>query len=356
MPPSLEKPKRKKKDQKQKQKQKQEQTVIVNIHKGKKSSAPRNNGIEKPKEPKEQPKTYNSFSFSSPQAQNPIGEYLKMYSKDLYSKIEQSIKSRDAVINSADEATKPIITVKSAERTSTPLITPRKSPENTLQENYLRNQEQIPLTIGDSTVLDIVTTLDTPVELSSPLPEPSPEEITKDTVEAIKKVEEPPDLFTVLASPISVPTGQVQRQLKGARQLGRPPGTTKEVMAERALMGQEDTRTLESQKIARPVGRPPGTARNLQAMYEDPENQPRIIPVKPLPPPRSRILSAPNISGRLASFNSPLRQDSSDLSIPARFYRRKSEDSPFTEFEQPPKSTPIRRSSLNIGSRLGSPV
>jgi len=138
MPPSLEKPKRKKKGYKQKQKQ--EQTVIVNINKQKRGerSVPRNNGIEKPKEQKDQPKTYNSFSFSSPQAQNPIGEYLKMYSKDLYSKIEQSIKSRDAVINSADEAIKPIITVKSADRTPTPLelITPPKSFEKSLQENY----------------------------------------------------------------------------------------------------------------------------------------------------------------------------------------------------------------------------
>jgi len=364
MPPSLEKPKRKKKDQKQKQKQKQQQTVIVNINKQKRGekSGQRNNGIEKPKE-KEQPKTYNSFSFSAPQAQNPIGEYLKSYSKDLFTKIEQSIKSRDPVINSADEAIKPIITVKSAERIPTPLelITPPKPFGKTLQENYLRNQEQIPLTIGDSTVLDNVTTLDTPVELSSPLPapEPSPEEITKDTVEAIKKVEESPDLFTVLNSPVKADElpSQVQRQLIGARQLGRPPGTTKEVMAERALMGQEDT----FKKIKRPVGRPPGTnqpildARNLQAMYEDPENQPRIIPVKPLPP-RSRILSAPNISGRLASFNSPPRQDSSDLNLPARVYRRKSENSPFTVFEEPPKSTPIRRSSINIGSRLGSPL
>ena len=135
---------------KQRQKQKQQQTVIVNINtrtpvqRGERSG-PRNNGIEKPKEtPKEQPKTYNSFSFSMPQAQNPIGEYLKVYNKELYSKIEQSLKSKDAVINSSDEAVKPIISVKSAERIPTPLelITTPKSFEKKLQENYLRRQEE----------------------------------------------------------------------------------------------------------------------------------------------------------------------------------------------------------------------
>lgn len=197
MPPTLEKSKRKKKSG-FKQKQKQQQTVIVNINKRTQSvqrgerSGPRNNGIEKPKEtPKEQPKTYNSFSFSMPQAQNPIGEYLKVYNKELYSKIEQSLKSKDAVINSSDEAINPIISVKSAERIPTPLelITPPKSFEKNLQENYLRRQEEpTPLTIGGPTKLDGITTLDSPQSLSlDDVPEVPPEEITKDTVETTKK-------------------------------------------------------------------------------------------------------------------------------------------------------------------------
>ena len=135
---------------KQKQKQKQQQTVIVNINKQKRS-VPRGNGIEKPKEqPKEQPKTTNnSFSFSMPQAQqNQLGEYLKIYNKELYRKLDEVLaKSKDPVINSVEDRLKPILSVKSPERIPTPLETPQREITigQTVQENYLQKQEEQPL-------------------------------------------------------------------------------------------------------------------------------------------------------------------------------------------------------------------
>jgi hypothetical protein len=130
---------------KQKQKQKQQQTVIVNINKQKRS-VPRGNGIEKPKEqPKEQPKTTNnSFSFSAPQAQqNQLGEYLKIYNKELYRKLDEVLaKSKDPVINSVEDRLKPILSVKSPERIPTPIetIPQPKTLEQTLQEHFTEQQ------------------------------------------------------------------------------------------------------------------------------------------------------------------------------------------------------------------------
>lgn len=341
MPPTLEKSKRKKKSG-FKQKQKQQQTVIVNINKrtpvqrGEKA-VPRNNGIEKPKEtPKEQPKTYNSFSFSMPQAQqNPIGEYLKVYNKELYSKIEQSLKSKDAVINSSDEAVNPIISVKSAERIPTPLelITPPKSFEKKLQENYLRRQEEpTPLTIGEPTKLDGITTLEEPsqsVSLDEPPEEPSKEEVSKDTVESLKKVDDAPDLFALLASPESTSPTISEPSKRGP---GRPKGSTLKSMVERNLMGAED-KIVQS----RPVGRPKGTNNAfLRARFEEQQLQlnkntenPSALPIRAI--------------------------TTDDLTIPQRVARRKTEDT-FTKIDEPPKSAPQRRASLSFDRRLGSPL
>ena len=178
---SLEKTKRKKKGYKKLQKrdgfQKQKQTVIVNINKQKRTSVPRNNGIEKPKE-KEQPKTYNSFNFSMPQAHNPISDYLKVYNRDLFAKIEQAIKTKDSVINSTNEVLLPI-------------------PTPTSLDNYLKNQEALkkPLVIREPIVLPVITTIDEPQSLDDlEVPEVPTEEITQDTVDSLKKTEEPPDL------------------------------------------------------------------------------------------------------------------------------------------------------------------
>lgn len=338
MPPTLEKSKRK---YKAKQKQKQQQTVIVNINKRTpvqrgERSGPRNNGIEKPKEtPKEQPKTYNSFSFSMPQAQNPIGEYLKVYNKELYSKIEQSLKSKDAVINSSDEAVKPIISVKSAERIPTPLelITTPKSFEKKLQENYLRRQEEpTPLTIGEPTKLDGITTLEEPsqsVSLDEPPEEPSKEEVSKDTVESLKKVDDAPDLFALLASPESTSPTISEPSKRGP---GRPKGSTLKSMVERNLMGAED-KIVQS----RPVGRPKGTNNAfLRSRFEEQQLQLYKNTENPSALPRRATTT-------------------DDLSIPQRVARRKTEDT-FTEIDEPPKSAPQRRASLSFGRRLGSPL
>lgn len=357
MPPSLEKPKRKKKDQKQKQKQKQEQTVIVNINKQKRV-APRNNGIKRPKE-KEQPKTFNSFSFSSPQAQNPIGEYLKLYSKDLFSKIEQSIKSRDPVINSVNESLNPIIAVKSPERKPTVLETIK--PPTTL-DNFIKTQEDLatPLVIGEPTVLPDVTTLDEPSisldeELIEPAPEVPPEEISKDTVESLKKVEESPNLFELLSKSVKPSIEQAKMGAEdkqsapiqlGAepKKRGRPP-LSAEVKAEREILKAEtknpvgrpplsaeekaEREILKKAEFKRPVGRPIGTTNELRARlnnFVEPENH-------------TSVLSIP-------------RQQSSDLTIPSRVQRRKQEN-PFTSISEA-KSPPLRRASINIGTRLGS--
>jgi len=330
MPPSLEKPKRKK--QKQKQKQKQQQTVIVNINKQKRENkaAPRN-GIEKPKEQKEQPKTFNSFSFSSP-AQTQIGEYLKGYNKDLFSKIEQSIKSRDAVINSTNESLNPIISVKSVVRKPTVLET---IPVPITLDTVLKKKE--PLIIGEPLLETGVTTLDSPESLSldepaSPLLDPEPEEITKDTVEFLKKVEEPPDLFKLLSSP-EKPVSPKDTPI----QLGAPIEPVPKKRGRPSLTEEEKLQRAENKAlITRPVGRPFGTtndslrARLNNQLYVDTENPPKFASVK------------------------PIRQQSEDLVLPSRIQRRK-EESLFTGISEsnPP---PQRRSSISFGSRLGSPL
>ena len=339
MPPSLEKPKRKKKGYKKLpvSKQKQQQTVIVNINKRTQpvQRAPRNNGIEKPKE-KEQPKTYNSFSFSSPQASNPIGDYLKVYQKDLFAKIEQAIKTKDPVINSSNESLNPIIAV---ERKPTVLETIK--PPTTL-DNFLKKKEDLsaPLVIGSPVILPDVTTLDEPESISlDDLPEPEPEEKSKDTVETLKKVDEPPDLFGLLSksSPVELGAEVIPPVELGAEVI--PPvelGAEPKKRGRPPLSEEEKTKRSEIKAvITRPVGRPIGStndslrARLNNQLYEDTENPPKFASVKSIP-----------------------RQQSADLPIPTRIQRRK-EEGLFTKIDEP-KLAPQRRSSLSFGSRLGS--
>ena len=346
---SLEKPKRKKKVTGFKQKQKQQQTVIVNINKQKRPSAPRNNGIEKPKE-KEQPKTYNSFSFSMPQAQNPIGDYLKVYQKDLFTKIEQAIKTKDPVINSTNEILNSLITV---ERTPTVL---EQIPVPTTLDNFLKNQEELrkPVIIGEPTILQEVTTLDepsislddieepisfvppipeqsptpeigSPPELSSPskpspLPEISPSEITRDTVESIKRVEEPPNLFKALSP------SRPERKFE-----------------------VEERRSNSPIELGAPVGNLPATPRRGRPPLSAEEKAFRAEVKASLTRPVGRPYGSTTIRERIN--NEPFRQQSTDLTIPSRIQRRKEENA-FTGIE--PKSAPQRRASLNFGSRLGS--
>jgi len=330
MPQTLEKKKYKAKrrgepipDKYSKIKQNQQQTVIVNINKQKRGQR---SSIEKPKEQKEQPKTINQFSFSMPQTQNPIGEYIKMFNKDLFNKIERAIKTKDPVINSLDE---PVAisrqAVKELKRIPTPLET---IPQPPTIDNFLKNHEELnkPLTIGEPTILPDVTTLDEPESIS--LDEEPEETKSEETVETLKKVEPTPDLFEILATPpkrnespiqlgVPVPTPIIEKKR------GRPP-----------LSDEEKALRAEIKPITRPVGRPYGStneslrARLNNQLFEDTENPPKFASVKSVP-----------------------RQQSSDLSIPTRIQRRK-EESLFTGIE--PKSAPQRRASLSFGSRLGS--
>jgi hypothetical protein len=346
MPPTLEKKKSKAKrkgepipDKYSKiQKQRQQQTVIVNINKQKRGekSAPRNT-IEKPKE-KEPPKTYNSFSFSMPQQQNPISDYLKVFQRDLYAKIEQAVKTKDPVINSRNEIVEPNIIRK-------PTVLETIPPPTTL-DNFLKNQEELkkPLVIGEPVTLPDVTTLDEPRGISL---DDVPEEKTKQTIKSLTTVEEPPDLTVTLSSPIkqdAEPTDLFEElakdtpvsptslsALKGTPiplpplRRGRPPLSEEE----KAL------RAENKPVITRPVGRPYGTtneslrARLNNQLFEDTENPPKFASVKSLP-----------------------RQQSSDLTIPSRIQRRKDE-SLFTGIDEP-KPAPQRRASVSYGKRLGS--
>jgi hypothetical protein len=91
-----------------------------------------------------------------PQAQqNQLGEYLKSHNKELTRKLDEVLKSKDAVINSVEGRLNPIISVESPERIPTPLeIATPKSFDQTLQENYLQRQgEQTPLKIGKKLIL-----------------------------------------------------------------------------------------------------------------------------------------------------------------------------------------------------------
>lgn len=295
MPPTLEKKKKG-----QKQKQKQQQTVIVNINKRTQSvrgerSIPRNNGIEKPKEQKEQPKTYTSFSFSMPQAQNPIGEYLKVYQKDLFAKIEQAIKTKDSVINSVNE---PVAistqSVKELKRTPTVLET---LPQPTTLDNFMKNQEELkkPLIIGEPTPISDVTTLDEPTSIS--LDEEPPEEKTSQTVETLKKVDEPPNLVKALSSnlpALTEPTSPESTRSTSPIELGAPlTQLTPAPIIEKKKPGrpplsEEEKAYREVQKTLnrKPVGRPVGST-NLRARLENrfgPED-----PVKPAPQRRQSL-------------------------------------------------------------------
>ena len=236
---SLEKPKRKYKAKKLPvssvkrngfQKQKQQQTVIVNINKQKRGERGRSS-IEKPKEQKEQPKTINQFSFSMPSTQNPIGDYIKIYQKDLFNKIERAIKTKDSVINSVDEpVTISTQSVKELKRTPTVLET---IPVPTTLDNFLKNQEELkkPLVIGEPTVLPDVTTLDAPESLSLD-EEPNPVGVspTTTTIETLKAVEEPPDLFALIKKrgrpPLSDAEKELRAEIKAStkRPVGRPVG------------------------------------------------------------------------------------------------------------------------------------
>jgi hypothetical protein len=350
MPPKEKKKKEKGMKQKQKQKQKQQQTVIVNINKQKRS-APRGNGIEKPKENpngstlnKEQPKTTNnSFSFSMPQAQqNQLGEYLKYHNKELYRKLDEVLaKSKDPVINSVEDKLKPILAVKSPERIPTPLETPQrtKTLEQTLQENYLKKQEEhTPLNIGEETHLDNVTTLeeprglslddpilnpptqpttiesittatspykDIPIELGAEQPvepvEIANKELTKETIKSLQATEEGSDLFTTLS-----------------RGRGRP-------------VGSKDTvpriRRTEAELLSSPLSR-------LSSRFE--ENPPIFSSVKPIP-------------------SRPRATTSDDLTVSERVDKRKKENL-FLGIDEPTKTTPVRRASLNFKSPVGTPM
>jgi len=336
----------KKEKTKQKQKQKQQQTVIVNINKQKKSSAPRGNGIEKPKEqPKEQLKaTNNSFSFSMPQAQqNQLGEYLKSHNKELYRKLDEVLKSKDPVINSVEDRLKPILSVKSPERIPTPLETPQREVNlgQTLQENYLKKQEeQSPLNIGEEINLDDVTTLEEPlrnISLDEPIFQPpsppttiesittasspykeipielgaeqptEPVEITnkeqtEETLKSLQALKKTPDLFT-----------EISRDTRGR---GRPAGSKDTVPR---------IRRTEAELLSSPPGR-------LNSRFEETPS-PIFSSVKPLP---------------------PRQRTSDDLTVKERIDRRKSEDDTFTGIEESTKRTPKRRASLNYKSPIGT--
>lgn len=308
-------------------KQKQQQTVIVNINKQKRGERGRSS-IEKPKE-KEQPKTTNMFSFSMPQTQNPIGEYIKMFNKDLYAKIEQAIKTKDPVINSLDE---PVSiskqAVKELKRIPTPLET---IPQPPTLDNFIKNQEELnkPLTIGEPTQLDDITTLEEPESIS--LDEEPEETKTEETVESLKKVEPTPDLFEILATPPpSAPQSPVQLGSPSPKrdaspiQLGVPvePSPIIKKRGRPPLSDEQKVRrAIEIETLRRPVGRP-GFSQIVNRPIIDEEKVRREIELEARKRPEKNELRA-----RL--------------------------DNRYIE-EAPVKPAPQRRASLNLGRPIGT--
>jgi hypothetical protein len=337
MPPTLEKKKSKAKRrepitdnyskiQKQKQKQqKQEQTVIVNINKGKRGGGQRSS-IEKPKEQKEQPKPVQ-FGMNPLQVQNQISEYIKMFNKDLYAKIEQAIKTKDPVINSLDE---PVSiskqAVKELKRIPTPLET---IPQPPTLDNFIKNQEELnkPLTIGEPTQLDDITTLEEPESIS--LDEESEETKTEETVETLKKVEPTPDLFEILATP-PAPQSPVQlgspspKRNASPIQLGvsvEPSPIIKKRGRPPLSDEQKVRRAIEIETLRRPVGRP-GFSQIVNRPIIDEEKVRREIELEARKRPEKNELRA-----RL--------------------------DNRYIE-EAPVKPAPQRRASLNLGRPIGT--
>lgn len=340
MPPTLEKKKSKAKRsepitdnyskiQKQKQKQqKQEQTVIVNINKGKRGG--QRSSIEKPKEQPKQSSIPSTFGITPLQVQNQISEYIKLFNKDLYAKIEQSIKTKDPVINSLDE---PVSiskqAVKELKRIPTPL---EKISSPPTLDNFIKNQEELnkPLTIGEPTILPDVTTLDEPESISLD-EEPVEETKSEETVETLKKVEPTPDLFEILATPpTSAPPSPVQlgspKRVASPIQLGVPvePSPIIKKRGRPPLSDEEKVRrAIEIETLRRPVGRP-GFAKIVNKPIIDEEKVRREIELEALKRPGKNEMRA-----RL--------------------------DNRFTGIEEAiPKPAPQRRASLNLGRPIGT--
>lgn len=148
----------------------------------------------------------------------------------------------------------------------------------------------------------------------------------------LKKVEEPPDLFALLAkSPISSPSPSPNQSIE------RQKGSIIKERIERQGMGAEDNPAPPFIQIKRPRGRPKGTNNAfLRSRFEEQQLQLYKNTENPSALPRRAITT-------------------DDLTIPQRVARRKTEDI-FTEIDEPPKSAPQRRASLSFGRRLGSPL